>query len=137
MFSTFCSLIQVTDAVVGIVSIIMQVNEEILKQAEGVPSVIPLMEEQISNVHRNGQNYSQTQPDLDVSAFQVPKFALEDDTTFISTYTTEKADDERLVQETSITVPSSVLPLVQKGDLSTISFVLCLYSYFSNEMKKH
>ncbi|KAJ8043028.1 Adhesion G-protein coupled receptor G6 [Holothuria leucospilota] len=122
------SSFEVTDAVVGIVSIIMQVKEEILDQAEGVPSVIPLMEEQISNVHRNGQNYSQTQPDLDVSALQVPKFALEDDTTFISTYTTETADEE-LVQETSITVPSSVLPLVEKVYPNTSTVPVSFVTY--------
>ncbi|KAJ8043031.1 Adhesion G-protein coupled receptor G4 [Holothuria leucospilota] len=122
---------EVTDVVVSTVSVIMTVNEEILDETRGVSLVIPLMEKQVTNVLRNGQNYSQSLQNVGVSTLTMQKSAFEYDFTFIDRVTalTENTRGEKMVEETSITIPSSVLALIDKVYPNTTEVPISFVTY--------
>ncbi|KAJ8043029.1 Adhesion G protein-coupled receptor L3 [Holothuria leucospilota] len=107
--------LEVTDAVVGIVNSIMQINETVLDESDEVASVIPLMERQITNIQRNKQNYSQILQNLNISAIKLQKSAFEGDFNFVDHATNVNGlRDKESVQQTSITLPYSVIEVVNE-----------------------
>lgn len=108
---------EVSDSVVGSVNNIMKLDEEMLAETPDVSDTVQLLEIELFNVHQSGQNYTQVDPYLGVSALKLDDGLFEQDYTFTDHFTT--ADRNGLYSEgntthSSITLPSSIVSETRK-----------------------
>lgn len=66
-----CSLYQVTESVIGTVNNLMEVERPQLEETDGSSSVINSLEQQISNVQKNPENFTDVQPNIGVKAVKL------------------------------------------------------------------